>query len=936
MNAVEIEEAVSKLAEAPFDPAAFPYAFLEAFGNKETTLKRLRSGNTNQSDVPGGVLQRSNIHIKVCPEGEVPAALAALRQSAATARHKAKFILATDGKSFEAENLVDGETLACAYADFHDHFGFFLPLAGITTVKQIRENAFDIKATGRLNRLYIELLRENPDWDTAARRPDLNHFFARLIFCFFAEDTNIFHGTNLFTSTVEQMSARDSSNTHEVLSEIFRAMNTRPEKLEAAGIRNWARSFPYVNGGLFSGSMDVPRFSRIARSYLIHVGSLDWTKINPDIFGSMIQAVADDEERGALGMHYTSVPNILKVLNPLFLDDLRQKLEEAGDNARKLLNLRERMARIRVFDPACGSGNFLVIAYKEMRAIEVEINRRRGEAERASEIPLTNFRGIELRHFSAEIARLALIIAEFQCDVLYRGQKLALAEFLPLDAANWITCGNALRLDWLKICPPTGTGVKVRGDDLFNTPLDQMEIDFANAGGETYICGNPPYLGSRWQSNEQKSELKSIFEGQTTSWKSLDYVAGWFIKAANYGCDTISAAAFVATNSICQGLQVPILWPLIFAGGHEISFAYTSFKWSNLASHNAGVTVVIVGICNRPPKVRRLFALDDAGNVIAKDSQNINAYLSSAPTLFVEPLRSAHDSRPEMLFGNMPRDGGFLCFDEHVKADAIRSDSRVTPFIKKYLGSAEMIQGKLRYCLWITSDHASEAMCAPIIASRLKRVAEERSKSSALSTQLYSKKPYRFVQIQGVAARSAIAIAGVSSERREFLPVALFDSETILSNLLFGIYDAPLWNMALIASRLHLTWIATVCGKLKTDYRYSNTLGWNTFPVPTLTEQDKANLTRCAEDILLAREAHFPATIADLYDPDTMPANLREAHERNDETLERIYIGRRFKNDTERLEKLFEMYTQMTAGQAQGTSKGPKKPAKRKMKGDGG
>ncbi len=250
--------------------------------------------------------------------------------------------------------------------------------------------------------------------------------------------------------------------------------------------------------------MEVPRFTRIARSYLLHIGNLDWTKINPDIFGSMIQAVAEDEERGALGLHYTSVPNILKVLNPLFLDDLRAQLEDADDNARKLLNLRNRIARIRVFDPACGSGNFLVIAYKQMREIKAQINRRRGEADRPSEIPLTNFRGIELRHFATEIARLALIIAEFQCDVLYRGPKLALAEFLPLEANNWITCGNALRLDWLSICPPTGTGVKHRADDLFSTPLDQAEIDFENEGGETYICGNPPYKGGTEQTAAQQ------------------------------------------------------------------------------------------------------------------------------------------------------------------------------------------------------------------------------------------------------------------------------------------------------------------------------------------------------------------------------------------------------------------------------------------------
>ncbi len=531
MNAVEIEESVSQLAGRSFDEETFPFDFLEAFGNKETTLKRLRSGNTNQSDLPGGVLQRNNIHLKVCAEGEVAATLVALRSSPKTTSAKVKFIVATDGKTFEAENLADGETVACAYPDFHDHFGFFLALAGITTVQQIRENAFDIKATGRLNKLYIELLKENPDWDTEARRQEMNHFVARLIFCFFAEDTDIFHGKGLFTATVGQMSERDSSNTHDVISELFRAMNIpiRHEgridgrHREAAGIRNWATVFPYVNGGLFSESVEVPRFSRIARSYLLHVGNLDWTKINPDIFGSMIQAVADDEERGALGMHYTSVPNILKVLNPLFLDDLRAQLAEAGDgrspgSLRKLLNLRQRIARIRVFDPACGSGNFLVIGYKQMREIEAEINRRRGEADRKSDIPLTNFRGIEIRHFSCEIARLALTIAEYQCDVLYRGDKLALAEFLPLEAANWITCGNALRLDWLSVCPPTGKGVKNRADDLFETLLDQSEIDFENEGGETYICGNPPYLGSTWQSASQKVEMREIFEARTKTW----------------------------------------------------------------------------------------------------------------------------------------------------------------------------------------------------------------------------------------------------------------------------------------------------------------------------------------------------------------------------------------------------------------------------------
>jgi hypothetical protein len=914
MNPVEIEEAVSALAERPFDPAEFPFAFLEAFGNKETTIRRLRSGASNKSDL-GGVLQTNNIHIAVSPSGEVTKTLTALKASPATAKAKARFILATDGEILEAEDLESGETVASPYRDFPDHFGFFLSLAGITTVKQIRESSFDIRATSRLNRLYVELLKDNPDWGTTERRPDMNHFMARLIFCFFAEDTDIFQGADLFTATIGKMSARDSSNTHEVVGELFRAMNTKAEEREAAKIPRWAEDFPYVNGGLFSGRMDVPQFSRIARSYLLHIGTLDWTKINPDIFGSMIQAVADDEERGALGMHYTSVPNILKVLNPLFLDDLRAQLEEAGNNPRSLLNLRKRMSRIRVFDPACGSGNFLVIAYKAMRQIEAEINKRRGEADQRSAIPLTNFRGIELRDFPAEIARLALIIAEYQCDVLYRGQKLALAELLPLDAENWITCGNALRLDWLSICPPTGTGVKLHSDDLLQTPLDQAQIDFDNEGGETYICGNPPYLGFTWQTTEQKSDLRAIFEGRTKSWKSLDYVAGWFMKAADYGTQTNAASAFVSTNSICQGEQVPLLWPLIFGTGHEIAFAHTSFKWANLASHKAGVTVVIVGISNHVGKVRRLFSAAKNETALEKHTDRINAYLVSGLDVIVTPISKVKDGRGLMEWGNKATDGGNFFFTADERRQLLEHSPSAVRFVKRFLGAQEFIRGQERYCLWIKDDEREEAERIPEIRRRIDAVAKMRSESKAAETRPAALFPHRFRQIQSVAKRYSLVVARVSSENREYLPIGLESENAIIGDRNFALYDAPLWNMAVIASRLHWVWIGTVCVRLRTDFSYSNTLGWNTFPVPTLTEKNKADLTRCAEEILLAREGHFPATIADLYDPENMPPDLREAHERNDEVLERIYIGRRFKNDTERLEKLFDLYTKMTAGQ---------------------
>lgn len=907
MNAVEIEVAISELAEAPFDPVEFPYAFLAAFGNKETTIKRLRSGESNKSDIPGGVLQRNNIHLAIAKEGQVGETLRALRESPQTTKGKAKFILATDGKSLEAEELVTGETIACEYPEFPQRLGFFLPLAGITTLKEIKDNPIDIRATSRLNKLYIELLKENPEWATDERREAMNHFMARLIFCFFAEDTGIFEGRGLFTRTVEQFSERDGSNTHEVISSIFQTMNTHQDDRTAQEIQSKRGRFPYVNGGLFAGDSSVPRFTRSARGYLIHAGGLNWQEINPDIFGSMIQAVADDEERGALGMHYTSVPNILKVLNPLFLDDLRAKLEEAGNNTRMLLNLRKRMSRIRVFDPACGSGNFLVIAYKEMRAIEAEINLRRSEQDQRSEIRLTNFRGIEIRSFPAEIARLALIIAEFQCDVRYRGQKEAVLEFLPLDKENWITCGNALRLDWPSICPPSGTKVKLTGDDLFNTPLDQAQIDFENEGGETYICGNPPYRGSKWQTAEQKQDLKIAWSKHPQLAKTTDFVSGWIALFLNYFeiCES-SAAAFVATNSLCQGQQASDIWPIVFDKGIEIAFAHTPFKWSNLANQNAGVTVIILGLKKKSSNPKNLFSEDTA-----KQCTIIGPYLVPEMSDVIKKCAEPLSERSQMLFGNMPRDGGHFFVEKGLPNDQL-NEKQYKKFVKRFLGAEELIGGKLRYCLWIEDSDIDEALSIPFIADRLQKVSESRRASPAKSTQEFADRPHRFVQIGGTAKSASIMIAGVSSERRDYLPCDYLPEGNIASNKCFALYDAPLWNLSLIASRLHWVWIGTVCVRLEMRFSYSNTLGWNTFPVPSLTDQNKIDLTRCAENILLAREAHFPATIADLYDPKKMPENLRSAHEENDETLERIYIGRRFKNDTERLEKLFEMYSKLS------------------------
>ena len=911
MNAVEIESAISDLALLPFDPTEFPYLFLQAFGNKDTALKRLRTGNNNASDVAGGVLQRNNIHIAACEVGTVGETLNALRTSPATTKAKAKFILVTDGQTLEAEELINGETVTCAYSDFPNHFGFLLPLAGFSTVKEIRENPIDVRATSRLNKLYVELLSGNPDWAKDERRADMNHFMARLVFCFFAEDTDIFDGEGLFTKTVELMSDRDGTNAHEVLEGIFRAMNVKYAERDGAQPRvpSWANCFPYVNGGLFSGSTEVPRFSRMARTYLMHAGNLNWRQINPDIFGSMIQAVADDDERGALGMHYTSVPNILKVLNPLFLDELRAQLAEAGDNRIKLLNLRKRMSHIRVFDPACGSGNFLVIAYKQMREIEAEINRRRGELHLGSDIPLTNYRGIELRDFPAEIARLALIIAEFQCDVLYRGQKDALAEFLPLDAQNWIICGNALRLDWSSVVPNTGTGVKLVADDLFGTPLYQTEIDFENEGGETYICGNPPYMGTKYQGKDQKEDIAKLFMYESVNSGNLDYVGCWFLKAAQYISRSEKAAfSFVTTSSLFQGEQAEIVLHILIRYSLKIYWCSTGFMWSNNAAKNAGVTCCIVGCAVEGARVERY--IYDAES--RRSVSNIGPYLVPMQDIVVSKRPIPLSDVSVMSYGSMSNDNGEFTFSDDNYRRSIRSNPDNARMFRIAVGGAEFIRGIVRRSLYIDEESIlSDAQCTEF-ADIFDRVRVYRAASNREATRKLSAIPMYFAERRHSKVRK-IFVPQVLSERREYVTTGLLDENALVIAPHMQIIGGHEYEFSVISSRLHHVWISTVCGKLKTDIRYSNLLGWNTFPLPLLTEQNKADLTTCAEGILLAREVHFPDTIADLYDPDNMPENLRHAHERNDEILERIYIGRRFKNDTERLEKLFELYTKMAA-----------------------
>ena len=881
MHPAEIYEALAALSAEAYDPIEFPFDFALATDNAPATIAKLRGGTFNKSDLPGGVLMNQKFHFAPAMMGMSAVTLDALRASKRTLKHKPAILIATDGIEIAAEHPKSGDVLHGSYAEIGDKFGFFLPAAGKERYRAAEENPVDVKVSGKLAKLYDALIRLNPDWATEARRHDMNQLMTRLIFCMFAEDVGIFPEEQ-FSRLIFTHAGDRGEGMREVLISAFTAMNT------PLGSRNalpaWTREFEYVNGGLFAGPVDAPLFDVTAMRYLKEICGEHWTGINPDVFGSMIQFVADPKKRAELGMHYTSPSNIMKVIGPLFLDELDTEIEKAWDRDRGLRQVLDRIAKIRVFDPACGSGNFLVVSYRALREREIKILQRLSDlsggtqTEMWSVVPIRNFYGIELTDFGAETAKLALFIAEYQSNAVFKeafGRKPA---DLPLkDAAN-IVCDNALRIDWEWVCP---------------TPDD---------GGEVFIAGNPPFLGKAQQEADHKADKDFVFTNVTQKYKALDYVACWFYKAGQYLQGKNGRAALVSTNSIVQGDAVSTIWPLVLGAEREIFFAHRTFKWRNNASANAAVMCVIVGIRNRSGSLKTLIDGD-----ISFAAANINAYLLDAPDMAVTRQSTPLFGLPDMQFGNMPYDAGNLLMSREERDCLVEDHPDAAVFIRKFRGSQELIKGIERFCLWIGDHQLDEAMAISGIARRIEATRLARLDMKDAAGQALAERPYQFRE-HYAPDQHALLIPGVSSERRPYLPVDRVGMDTIASNLNFALYDAPDWCLALIASRLHLVWIGTVCGKLKSDFRYSNTLGWNTFPVPKFTDDQLAALNSAAMAILRTRYGHYPATIAELYDPDKMPDDLRAAHKTNDDLLEAMYVGRPFRNDTERLEHLFKLY----------------------------
>lgn len=882
MNPTDIFEALEAIAKAPFDPSEFGFSFAEATDNAQATVSKLRGGSLNRSEIEGGVLMNLKFHYAPADALGVDATLDALKGSKRTAKHKPAILIATDGETVAAEHWKSGERLHCAFSEIGDHFGFFLPAAGKDRYRPAEENPVDVKATGKLAKLYDALVKANPDWATDARRHDMNQFMTRLIFCMFAEDVGIFPSSQ-FSRAIFTHAGDKGEEAHDVLISAFQAMNLPRNK--RADLPAWSHDLEYVNGGLFAGTIDAPRSDVIAFRYLREACDLDWQEINPDIFGSMIQSVADPKARAELGMHYTSVPNIMKVLAPLFLDDLDAEIDKAWGRSNGLRKVLDRMSAIRVFDPACGSGNFLVVAYRELRAREIRILRRISELEDQtqiqmwSQIPITNFHGIELTDFSAETAKLAMFIAEYQANAMFGevfGQRPA---DLPLKTGARVLCHNALHIDWASVCPH-------------------------DEGSETVIASNPPFVGTGNQTDEQKEDRNGVFDAdRRKGYKCLDLVSAWFYLAAKYRRASPNCRfALVATSSITQGRQVPALWPYLLKD-HEIFFAHRPFKWRNNAAANAAVDCIIAGL--RAPSGRQAKLFENEGVSLVS---RINAYLVPGPLLYVKQRNTSLFDLPQMVYGAMPNDGGGLILSPEERDEFIARDRRAARFIRPLLGTTEIIEGTARYCLWIEDAEVADALTITDIADRIERTRVHRIKSKNPETNERADSAHRFWHPGVTSTSHSLLVASASSERREVLPSDRFPAEVVASNLCFVIPDAPDWCFSLLSSHLHKIWITTVCGKLERRYRYSNSLGWHTFPAPTFTVQEMNRMSESARSIMKARYKHHPMTIAELYDPDTMPEELHAAHEANDAVVENIYIGRRFRTDTERLEHLFKLY----------------------------
>jgi hypothetical protein len=908
MNLAQIENNLQQLVQS-FNKDSFIYDLLLAYGQPKASITRLQKGGLNLSKIPGEIAWKKKLFFKEIKGEDLHDLIDNVAANERAIKHDPRFLIVTDYETLLAVDRKTNDTLDIPILEIAKHFDFFLPWAGMEKKQAIGENPADVKAAEKMAKLYDEIKKDNPAF-TPEDVHNLNVFLSRLLFCFFAEDTEIFE-KNLFTNSIASHTQQDGSDLQEYLDNLFAIMNIdKPERSNDTPA--YLNAFPYVNGGLFRNPHHAPAFSRKSRQLLIECGSLQWKDIHPDIFGSMIQAVVTPEHRGGFGMHYTSVPNIMKVIEPLFLDELKEEFEAVKNEPRGLVKLLERLSRIKVFDPACGSGNFLIISYKELRLLEIKILQQLQLLHKAatgfepkqmelipkaqltlaaayrptlfSRVELSQFYGIELDDFAHEIAILSLWLAQHQMNMKFKEVFGSANPTLPLQAGGNIMQGNAARLDWEFVCP-------------------KDEDD------ETYILGNPPYLGFNERNKEQKADMEFAL-GAIGNIQRLDYIGCWFVKASDYIREFNSRFAFVSTNSICQGEQVSLLWPYIFNNGQEMAFAYQPFKWANNAKGNAGVTCVILGIRRTSNAPKYIYSENRIKNV-----KNISPYLIEGNPVIITQRTTSLSNLPEMMLGSSGIDGGNLILTPAEKDIFIKENKGAEKFIKPFIGGGDFIDGTERFCLWIDDDKINEAASIPLIKDRIEKCREYRL-GAGRDAKKAANVPHRFFYRKH-QEKDAIILPMTSSEKRGYLQVGFLTNKAIVSNGVFVIYDAPPFLFGLLSSKMHMCWTKAVTGKLESRIRYSVNLSYNSFPFPNISKESERHITRAVFKVLEEREAHSEKTLAQLYDSEKMPVDLKEAHNELDLAIERCYRSKPFESDEERLEYLFNLYEQMIAEERQ-------------------
>lgn len=895
MATIDLKEIPAKLniLVENMDTNEFIYSLLDIYGISRSSITKLRNGAYNVAKNGVDVDFKRKVYFRPVKLGKD--LIVELESIVKNIHNKERFVVVTDYNSLAARDMNTKETIKISISDLPNSYRFFAPWAGIEATETTIDNPADVKASMKMASLYSEIKKDNlitNEEETHA----MNVFLSRILFCFFAEDTGIFD-PGQFSDLIENYSKKDGSDLDELLTSLFIVLDTKDE--ERKDIPVYLSAFPYVNGGLFRKRTEVPVFSPKSRKELIEAANRDWEHINPDIFGSMFQGVVSEEQRSNLGQHYTSVSNIMKVINPLFMDKLNEefdKLQEQLDSVdnktmqgrnegfriqKKMIELQVRISKIKVFDPACGSGNFLITAYKELCKLESKIIKATGSLG-FSLIRIHNFIGIEIDDFAAEIATLSLWLAQHQMNLMFFDEFNQMNPTLPLAEAGQIIKGNACRMNWEEVCP------YLEGDEL-------------------YICGNPPFGGGNTISDKQREDKKIVFNNRKKI-GSLDYVTCWFVKVSNYiYLNPTVTSAFVATNSITQGEQVSLLWPLIIKKNIEIFFAYQSFLWENNAQAQAGVSVVIIGLCIK----------NNIQSILYKGSErhlvsHINGYLLEGNDFIVSSKsKPFFKTVPIIKFGSQPRDKGYFILSTEEKEELIFKYPKATPLIKKFLGSAEFIKNQARWCLWIEDKDLDLAISIPEIKNRIDNIRNIRLQSVKKDTNKKASTPYKFAEIRYKKTNS-ILIPSVSSERRSYIPIGIVDKDTVISNLAFSISDKDidklLYIFSIITSKMHMIWVRNFAGRLGNGYRYSATICYNPFPFPKVLEKQKKQLISNTQGILDTREYYFDKTNAWLYNPDTMPDDLKKVHEENDKYVESLYKSSGFKSDKERLEFLLVEY----------------------------